>query len=106
MNTLRDPRLTQVAPFIWPQIPESALPCLSAFKRQYLLGPFTGSWSVWKITIYCPQQAQSEKSCVLIRVILRAKYRGLGLGETPLELRGLRLSHEGEGYGSLFCLSV
>lgn len=106
MNTLRDPWLTQVAPFIWPQIPESALPCLSAFKRQCLLGPFTGSWSVWKITIYYPQQAKSEKSYVLIRLILRAKYRGLGLGETPLELRGLRLSHEGERYGSLFCLSV
>ena len=106
MNSLRDRRLTQVAPFIWPQIPESALPCLSDFKRQSLLGPFTGSWSVWKITIYYPQQAKSEKSYVLIRLILRVKYRGLGLGETPLELRGLRLFHEGEGYGSLFCLFV
>lgn len=37
---------------------------------------------------------------------MRVKYRGLGLGHTLLELRGLRLSHEGSPMGAYFvCFS-
>lgn len=47
-------------------------------------------------------QIWGEISEVRFRLDLRAKYRSLDLEHSCLELRALRLFHEGKGYGSLF----
>lgn len=79
------------------QFPESAFPDLNASPRKSLPGPYIVCQGGLLIT------AQTFlKGEVLGKLDLRAKHKGLGLGHSRLELRGVSFSHEDESCESLY----